>query len=120
VTSLFCNLVDSYELPGGQECKADFLELRQEFHALRKYRNSLLHSAFVELKAGDDVVGLVRSHPYIYVYTDTGELVVDEEAFTSESVSNKIGEIGRAAFRLGQHYVQLVHWQPFERFRCRS
>ena len=60
--------------------------LGQEFHALRKYRNSLLHSAFVELKAGDDVVGLVRSHPYIYVYTDTGELVVDEEAFTSESV----------------------------------
>ena len=47
--------------------------LTAEFHKLRKYRNSLLHSVLVELKAGGEVVGILRSNPKPIVDTETGE-----------------------------------------------
>ena len=94
----------------------DFERLQGEFHALRKFRNRLLHSVFIEMKAGGDVVGLLRSNPKVVVDIETGEVVFDQEAFTEEMVHQKLREVADAAFRLGIHYIQLIHWSPFEQF----
>jgi hypothetical protein len=120
VTELFCSLVEKYDMPTSLDRKADFLALQQEFHALRKYRNTLLHSVFIELKAGGEVVGLLRSNPQIAIDEETGELIFVQENFTDEVVHTKLREISEAAFRLGNHYVQLIHWAPFKRFKLRG
>jgi hypothetical protein len=120
VTRLFCELVDKYDLPTSLDRKADMLVLQKQFHELRRYRNSLMHSAFAEVKAGGEVIGLLRSKPKPIVDSDTGEIFFDNEPFTEERVHVKLREIAEAAFRLGQHYTQLIHWAPFERFRERT
>jgi hypothetical protein len=81
-------------------------ELKREFHALRRFRNALLHSAFIEMKESDDVVVLLRSNPELHVDSETGELVADQEMFAGECTSRKFDEIGPAMFRLGQHYLR--------------
>jgi hypothetical protein len=68
------------------------------------------------MKAGGEVVALLRSNPKVVVDTETGEVMFDHEAFTEEVVHQKLREIADAAFRLGTHYIQLIHWSPFEQF----
>lgn len=120
VTKLFCELVDKYDMPTSAERKVELLALTDEFHKLRKYRNSLLHSVFVELKAGGEVVGILRSNPKPMLDTETGEITLDQEIFTEESVHKRMREIAEAAFHLGILYKQLIHWAPFERFAQRT
>lgn len=120
VTKLFCELADKYDMPTSADRKAEFLALTDEFHKLRQYRNSLLHSVFVELKAGREVVGILRSNQKPIVDTETGEIVFDQEIFTEESVHTKLKEIAGAAFHLGVLYKQLIHWSPFDRFPRRA
>ena len=120
VTILYCELVDKFNLPGGKEKKEDFLKLKDVFHDLRRFRNGLLHSTFVELKAGGDIVGLLRSVPKVSVDPDTGDLIYDQELFNQEKIHHKLGQVVEAAFRLGQHYIQLIHWQPFDQFGLKA
>ena len=116
VTAMFVDLTGRYEFPNGAERASDFGELRPQFHALRKYRNLLLHSTFVEMKAGGEVAGYVRSNPKIGVDSDSGDLIYDQEPVSAERIRSKIGEYAPFAERLGSHYLQLIHWSPFERF----
>lgn len=116
VTDLFLTLVQEHTFPNGAEQAASFDALRSEFHELRKFRNRLLHSTYVEMKSGGQVQEYIRSNPKIGVDPDTGELIYDQEPFSEEVVRTKLRESADAMFRLGQHYVQLVHWHPFERF----
>jgi hypothetical protein len=117
VTALFCDLVEKYDLPTGPERRDDMLGLQKLFHELRRYRNGLLHSTFTEVKAGREVIGILRSNPNPLVDTETGEIYFENETFTEEVILKKIASIAEASFRLGQHYVQLIHWTPFERFK---
>ncbi len=116
VTTLFLNLTSMYQFPYGPERSADFESLRTEFHSLRKFRNRLLHSTYIELKAGGELLGLLRSNPKVEVDTETGEVIFDQESFTDAIVHKKLKEIADAAFRLGMHYVQIINWHPFERY----
>ena len=120
VTALFLDLTRTYQFPNGQTQSADFEALRTEFHALRKFRNRLLHSTYIELKAGGELLGLLRSNPKVYVDTETGEVMFDQEPFTEAVVHEEIKKVADAAFRLGGHYVQIIHWHPFERFPRRA
>jgi hypothetical protein len=113
---MFVELVARYEFPNGSERAADFTELRGHFQEMRKYRNRLLHSTFVELKAGGELAGYMRSNPKITVDPDSGEVVFDQEALSAETIYEKLGEYSDAALRLGNHHLQLIHWCPFERF----
>jgi len=116
VTDLFFDLVQSHSFSNGTEQAADFETLRNEFHDLRRFRNRLLHSTYVEIKDEDEVLGYIRSNPKLTVDSDTGELIYDQEQFSAEVVHAKLAEVANAMLRLGQHYIQLIHWSPFERF----
>jgi hypothetical protein len=120
VTDLFCELVDRYELPDSTERKPELRALTAEFHKLREYRNGLLHSVFLELKAGGEVVGILRANPRPIVDTETGEVSFSQDMFSEESVHNTLRELAEAAFRLRMLHLQLVHWSPFDRFARRA
>ena len=117
VTDLYVNLTHRYAFPNGAEKAQDMLELKDHFHALRKYRNRLLHSTYVELKAGGEVHGYIRSNPEIGVDPDSGELIHDQEDFSADLIYTKLREYGDYMFRLNINHVQLIHWHPFDRYR---
>jgi hypothetical protein len=116
VTDLYLNLASKYQFPNGPAQSADFARLRNVFHALRRFRNRLLHSVFIEFKSGGELIGLLRSNPQVMVDTETGEVIFDQEPFTEAVIHEKLEEIAGAAWRLNTHFMQLVHWFPFHRF----
>jgi hypothetical protein len=113
VTDMFVGLTQTFSFANGDEKARDILELRAHFHELRRYRNRLLHSTYVELKGGGEVHGYVRSNPEVGVDPETGELVFDQEDFTAEVIYAKIKEYGDHMVRLNVLHVQLLHWAPF-------
>jgi len=115
VTDLLVGLTNTYPFENGAEKALDMQELRTRFHELRKYRNRLLHSAYIELKAGGELQGYIRSNPNVGFDPETGEPVFDLEPFNADIVHAKLQEYAPYLFRLSQIYVQLVHWHPFAR-----
>lgn len=84
----------------------------EALHQLRRDRNKILHSAFIELKAGGEVKALMRSNPKLGIDEETGDLLFDQEYLSPDSFKqekNKMAEIG---FFLGQAYIQLTHRYP--------
>jgi hypothetical protein len=120
VTDLFVELTKSYAFENGAEKAKDMQELRAHFHGLRQYRNRLLHSTYIELKAGGEVHGYIRSNPEIGVDAETGELILDQEDFSAETIYAKIREYGEYMIRLNFIHAQLIHWSPFERHGRRA
>lgn len=120
VTGMFLDLTSKFNFPNGAERTTDFQDLQKIFHELRRFRNRLLHSFYIELKVGGEVQGLVLSNPKVKIDTETDEVIFDQEPFTKEVVHNKIREIRDSAFRLNNHNVQLIHWHPFARFSVNS
>ena len=100
----------------GLELEADFTTsfaaCAEELHQLRRDRNRILHSAFIELKAGGEVVGLMRSNPRLTVDEETGDVLYDQEMLTPESFAKEMRRLGEAAMFLGRAYVQLIHRYP--------
>ncbi len=115
VTELFIELTKTYAFANGAEVAKDMEELRTKFHALRKYRNRLLHSTYLELKGGGDVHGYIRSNPEVGVDAETGELIYDQEDFSAEVIYAKLRENGEFIQRLNLINTQLIHWHPFAR-----
>jgi len=75
-------------------------------------RNELLHSAFVELKGGGEVFGLVRVNPRLVVDED-GEHQIVSEHLSDAAVSERIARLGPLVIALNLHHTQLIHWVPF-------
>ena len=117
VTDLFIELTNNYFFVNGTEMAKDMEELREHFHVLRKYRNRLLHSTYVELKGGGKVHGYIRSNPEVGVDPETGEIIFDQEEFSAKTINTKIREYGEYMIRLNFIHVQLIHWYPFERHK---
>ncbi len=115
VTELFVTLTKTYAFENGPEKAQDMQELQTHFHALRKYRNRLLHSTYIELKAGGQLHGYIRSNPEVGVDPETGELIFDQEDFSAETIHAKIEEYGGFIWRLSNIYLQLTNWHPFTR-----
>ena len=59
--------LDRLDRKDREDLKQDFTALVADCQMLRRCRNDLLHSAFVELRAGGDVVGILRSNPKIKI-----------------------------------------------------
>ena len=116
VTNLYVDLTRRYAFPSGNEKAADMLELKEHFHNLRRFRNRLLHSTYIELKAGGDVLGYVRSNPNVGVDEETGELIFDQKPFSATEIQAKVREYGEYILRLNFAHVQLIHWSPFEQY----
>jgi hypothetical protein len=115
VTDLLVELTNTYAFADGAEKVKDMQELRTHFHALRKYRNRLLHSTYIELKGGGEVHGYIRCNPQVGVDLETGELIFDQEDFSADVIYAKIREYGQLMLRLNFIHTQLIHWSPFAR-----
>lgn len=115
VTELYVDLTETYEFANGDEKARDIVELKEHFHSLRRFRNRLLHSTYIELKGGGEVHGYIRSNPEVGVDPESGELIFDQEDFSEQNIHGKIQEYGEYMFRLNLLHVQLTHWAPFER-----
>lgn len=94
------------------EFTESFTACAEELHRLRRERNRILHSAFIELKAGDEVVGLMRSNPKLALDEETGDVLYDQEMLTPESFANEMRRMGEAAMFLNRAYLQLIHRYP--------
>jgi hypothetical protein len=114
VESLFVNLVGGLDVEDRDERIIDFKEIVAGCHQLRQYRNNLLHSAFFEMKDGGEVLGMLRSNLKVKTDPTTGDVPFDEETLTDKAVSKQLRKLGELAFPLGQHYLQLIHWSPFD------
>jgi hypothetical protein len=103
-----CNLSQELEA----DFKNSFASTVEVLHQLRRDRNRILHSAFIELKAGGEVQGLLRSNPRIQRDEETGQPLFDQELLTPESFSKEMNIMAGVAFFLNRAYVQLIHRYP--------
>lgn len=103
-----CKLQHSLE----SEFKESFASAAKALHQVRRDRNRILHSAFIELKAGGEVQGLLRSNPKIQVDEETGEVLFDRELLTADSFSKEMKKMADVAVLLNRAYIQLIHRYP--------
>lgn len=114
VEAMFVNLVGNLDVEDRDERIQDFKTIVAGCHELREYRNSLLHSAYIELKGGGEVLGILRSNPKVKTDLATGDKLFDEEDLTGEAIEKHLRKIAELGVPLGQHYLQLIHWSPFD------
>ena len=117
VEELYVGLIDDLDIEDQEERKANFRSLITTCHDIRKYRNNLLHSAYMELEAGDEVIGVLRSNPKPQVDPSSGEALFDQEVLSEEAILDEMRKLAKVAFSLNMHYTQLIHWAPFDRLR---
>jgi hypothetical protein len=89
--------------------KDSFASAASVLHQLRRDRNRILHSAFIELKAGGEVQGFLRSNPKVQIDEETGETLFDQELLAAESFSKEMKMMPDVAMFLNRAYVQLIH-----------
>ncbi|MGN0927269.1 hypothetical protein [Ectopseudomonas mendocina] len=114
VYELFLQALPKCKLP--VELEADFkkcfaLAVKQ-LHQLRRDRNRILHSAFVELKAGGEVQGILRSSSKLQMDGETGETLFDQELLTAESFASEMETMVELSLFLNRTYMQLIHRYP--------
>lgn len=95
-----------------EDFKQSFASAVNELHKVRRDRNRILHSAFIELKAGGEVQGLLRSNPKTQVDEETGETMYDQELLSPESFSNEMKMMAEVAMFLNRAYIQLIARYP--------
>ena len=89
--------------------RSSFAENAIRFHDLRRARNKILHSAYIELKAGGEVHGLMRSNPRLEVDSETGEPLLDQEMLGEDSFAFEFKEMADLAVFFNRCYMQLIH-----------
>ncbi len=111
VHELFVQALPKCRLPRELEVdfEGSFASAAKRLHELRRDRNRILHSAFIELKAGGEVQGLLRSSSKVQVDEETGETLFDQELLTPESFSKEMQTMGELAVFLNRAYIQLIH-----------
>lgn len=114
VHSLFLDALPKFNLPEEleDEFRDSFNSCAATLHQLRKDRNRILHSAFIELKAGGEVQGILRSNPGLGVDEETGDPLFDQEYLEPDSFDQDMKKMGDAAFFLNRAYTQLLHRYP--------
>ena len=116
VTDLFIGLTRRYRFSNGEEKAAEAERLRSTFHALRKFRNRIVHSAYNEVKGGGQIVAILRSSPRITVDPDTGEVDYDQETFDPNTIRAEIARHAQPFFLLHALRLQLIHWHPYSQY----
>lgn len=111
---LFVEALPKCKLPPDLEkdFKDSFASFAEILHQLRRDRNRILHSAFIELKAGGEVQWLLRSNPKFQVDEETGEALFHQEILTAESFSKEMKLMDEVALFLNRAYVQLIQRYP--------
>ena len=109
VRELYLSFLFSCEKELPKDLKDDFISVVEKCHSLRRYRNKLLHAAFIEFKTDDELLHLVRSDIKIKRNKKTGQIEFDNETLSSEGLKNKLKEISLITLALNRHYIQLIH-----------
>lgn len=68
------------------------------FHKIRKTRNNILHSAYLELKAGGDILGIMQSNPKLN----------NHEILSEKSFNKDMEDIAILALFLNRCHIQLI------------
>ncbi len=92
--------------------RTSFAKNATRFHNLRRSRNKILHSAYVELMAGGETLGLIRSNPRLEVDHETGEPLFDHGVLSENSFELEFKEMGDLAIFFNRCYIQLIHRLP--------
>lgn len=114
VHQLFMDAIPKCELRAELEMdfRNSFSTTVNTLHQLRRDRNRILHSAFIELKAGGEIQGLLRSNPKTQVDEETGQTLFDQEMLSPDSFANEMKAIAESATFLNRAYLQLIHRYP--------
>lgn len=114
VHELFLQALPKCKLPPEleEDFRSAFAACTETLHELRRDRNRILHSAFIELQAGGEVVGLLRSNPKLSVDEETGRPLYDQELLSADSFESEMRKMGEAAIFLNRAYTQLLHRYP--------
>ena len=115
VHSLFVGLVDDLEIDDADERKNRFSKIIAACHKMRRYRNKLLHSAYIELNGGGDDITLMRSNPKLRYDPESGEPEFDQEIVSEAGILEKLEETVELIVAVNLHHTQLIHWSPFDR-----
>jgi len=109
VSKLYEEVIPQLGLPHDheEEIREEFSSLVKRFDLLRKQRNRFLHSAYVELKGGEEIVGLLRADIKLHI-GDSGGSVLDSEILSDASFNHVATEIGDIGFRLDIRYKELL------------
>jgi hypothetical protein len=114
VTEEFGELIQTSTFANGGRFAQVAESVRGALHDLRSYRNQVLHSAFIELKAGGEVVGYLRTDAKRGVDPDTGAFIGQLEDISAEAVRSKLATFSDPCFQLNMMYVQAIHWYGIE------
>jgi hypothetical protein len=87
--------------------------LLDQCRELARYRNKVVHSAYLFLEAGDELVAIVRSD--MRRGAESSEVALDQEPLSEGSFDEAMHEIAEVAFGIGQCRLQLIHWYKPER-----
>lgn len=85
--------------------------MRGGSHSLRKTRNVLVHAAYVEMKAGREVIGYLG--PRLVVDPDTGDLIEVMKPMSAADIRRELGPAAEIVIGLNLIYIQLIHWLPY-------
>lgn len=116
VEKLFLNALPLCQLTPELEAdfRTSFAEYAPRFHKLRQVRNSILHSAYIELKAGGEVQALMRSDPKFGIDEETGKPMFDQELLSEKSFEFEFKEMAELGLFYGRCRLQLIHRLPRE------
>jgi hypothetical protein len=116
VETLFLDALPSCRLDSEVETefRASFAASAKRFHSVRRARNTILHSAYIELKAGREVHGLMRSNPQLILDSETGEPLFDQEMLSATSFQYELQEMAELAVFFNRCYMLLIHRLPAE------
>lgn len=114
VYELFLQALPMCKMPAELEAdfKKSFASAVKQLHKLRRDRNRILHFAFVELKAGGEAQGILRSSSKIQMDEETGEPLFDQELLTAESFTSEMIAMAELSLFLNRTYMQLIHRYP--------
>jgi len=120
VKTLFLNALPLCRLDADLESdfRDSFSRHAQSFTELRRSRNKILHSAYVELKAGGEIRGLLRVDPRVAVDNETGEFLFNQELLSEKSFADEFRQLAELALFFNRCYTQLQRL-PFPREDCR-
>lgn len=106
------DLIRAQAFENGDAWLETIRNLRESFHELRRYRNSLLHSAYNALETKHQIFAHHRADTKLMVDPDTGEVSIDGTQVTAEQVLRKIVEHSESILLLYRLRTQLFFWWP--------
>lgn len=114
VHSLFIKAISECDLD--TELETEFIEsfnsCKENLHKLRRNRNRILHSAYIELKAGGKIQEVLRSNPRLEIDYESGEYIFDQEILQPNSFDKEMKIMAEEAMFLNRAYLQLIHRYP--------